>query len=67
MVSFTNEERKTQNLEENIDGCTKVHETPGIEGSLCGGKRVSFIDPVCGLVEAVSGRSVEVLTSARDN
>ena len=28
---------------------------------------MSFIDPVCGfLVEAVSGRSVEVLTSARD-
>ena len=60
-------EKDLKIIEENIDGCTEVHEIPGIEGSLCGGKRVSFIDPVCGfLVEAVSGRSVEVLTSARD-
>ena len=60
-------EKDLKILEENIDGCTKVHQIPGIEGSLCGGKRVSFIDPVCGfLVEAVSSRSVEVLTSARD-
>ena len=60
-------EKDLKILEENIDGCSKVHEIPGIEGSLCGVKRVSFIDPVCGfLVEAVSGRSIEVLTSARD-
>lgn len=61
------EESDLKILEKNIKGCTPVHKIPGLEGKLCGGKRVSFIDPVCGfLVEAVTNRRVEVLKSSRD-
>ena len=51
------EEEDLRILSENIDGCTEVHDVPGIEGEISGGKRVSFIDPVCNLlIEAVHGR-----------
>ena len=54
-------------LHKNIDGCTKPHEIPGIEGEISGGKRVSFIDPVCGfLVEAVYGRKIDKIQPQRE-
>ena len=54
-------------LYKNIDGCTKPHEIPGIEGEISGGKRVSFIDPVCGfLVEAVYGRKIDEIQPLRE-
>ena len=54
-------------LHKNIDGCTKPHEIPGIEGEISGGKRVSFIDPVCGfLVEAVHGRKIDKIQPLRE-
>ena len=54
-------------LHKNIDGCTKPHEIPGIEGEISGGKRVSFIDPVCGfLVEAVYGRKIDKIQPLRE-
>ena len=59
-------ENDLNNLYENISGCTEPHIIPGIEGELCGGKRVSFIDPVCGfLIEAVCDRSIEPLLPSR--
>ncbi len=49
-------------LAKNIIGSSKVHTIPGVEGNLCGGSRISFIDPVCGfLIEAVHGRKMEPL------
>ena len=42
-------EEDLQILSENIAGCSEVHDIPGIEGGISGGKRVSFIDPVCNL------------------
>ena len=54
-------------LHKNIDGCTKPHKIPGIEGEISGGKRVSFIDPVCGfLVEAVYGRKIDEIQPLRE-
>ena len=54
-------------LHKKIDGCTKPHEIPGIEGEISGGKRVSFIDPVCGfLVEAVYGRKIDKIQPQRE-
>ena len=54
------EEKDLQILSENIDGCSEVHDIPGIEGEISGGKRVSFIDPVCNLlIEAVHGREID--------
>ena len=62
-----NEEKDLQILSENIDGCSEVHDIPGIEGEISGGKRVSFIDPVCNLlIEAVHGREIEALPPTRE-
>ena len=36
-------EKDLKILEENIDGCTKVHEIPGIEGSLCEVKKCHLL------------------------
>ena len=56
-----------QILSDNIDGCSEVHDIPGVEGEISGGKRVSFIDPVCNLlIEAVHGREIEPLTPTRE-
>ena len=61
------EEKDLQVLSENIDGCSEVHDIPGIEGEISGGKRVSFIDPVCNLlIEAVHGREIEALPPTRE-
>ena len=61
------EEKDLQILSENIDGCSEVHDIPGIEGEISGGKRVSFIDPVCNLlIEAVHGREIEALPPTRE-
>ena len=61
------DEKDLRVLQENIEGCSTVHKIPGIEGKLCGGSRVSFIDPVCNLlIEAVHGRSIDELPPTRD-
>ena len=61
------EEGDLQILSENIDGCSEVHDIPGIEGEISGGRRVSFIDPVCNLlIEAVHGREIEPLPPTRE-
>ena len=61
------DEKDLRILSENVEGCSPVHSVPGLEGELCGGKRVSFIDPVCNLlIEAVHGRSVEELKASRE-
>ncbi|MEM7343805.1 MAG: hypothetical protein AAF485_06150 [Chloroflexota bacterium] len=50
-----------------VPDCTPVYDIGGLEGELGGGKRVHFIDPICGfLIEAVHGQSAEELSPERD-
>ena len=61
-----NNVRDLQILSENLEGTSSVHDVPGVEGKLCGGQRISFIDPVCGfLIEAVTGRKMAPLAPQR--
>lgn len=44
-------------LARSVPGCSPVEAIDGVEGQLAGGKRVSFIDPVCGLlIEVLHGQ-----------
>jgi len=53
-------------LAQSVPGCSPVEQISGVEGTLGGGKRVSFVDPVCGfLIEAVHGQHTDPIPSRR--
>ncbi len=55
-----------QQLANNIPGCSPVHDIPGPEGALGGGRRVHFVDPISGFVlEAVHGQQADPLQPRR--
>lgn len=60
-------ESDLERLAATVPDCSPVHDIPGIEGKLGGGKRVHFVEPISGfIVEAVTGQSAEPLTPRRD-